>query len=1176
MAAALLLGCAKEPVFEPLPDADLIPINLDGSISQVATKATAQGFVDGDAVGLYAVNYSEGNTIAGTLEASGNQADNVKYVFDEGAYKWNPMKGVYYKNVDTHVDLYVYYPYRAGVSDVEASGFEVQKDQSAAATETALSGYEASDWLWGKAVDITPSESKVRIPLSHRLSAVQVTLVEGTGFGEEEFASLGKSIILTNTTRKATLNFRTGEATPVGQPQLDGIVMCPQEDGAFRAVVIPQTVAAGTQLFAITLNGVSYSFKQSEMVSYQAGKQLNVSITLNKKTPAGDYELVLGSTTIVDWTEDRNTHGGEARQYFVVNVETPGTLGETITAAGKNPAKIRNLKVTGQVNADDFYYMRDNMTILESINMKEAKVVNVVISTSYKQNENGEWGYWPDEFKDDIIPAQAFENKKSLVNFVFPEIVSEIGRSAFSGTTLSGPLILPNDVKSIGYEAFKATNIASIQFSNALEDIGDSAFSQCKAATGDLIFPENLRAIGGSAFSGCGGFSGRLSLPDNIERIEVYTFYYTGHFQGDLVIPEKCKYIEDGAFEQTTFSGGLILNNVTEIGQRAFYSCYFKGNLVIPFGVIELPNACFCVNSFSQIELPSTLKVIGEYAFGFNNRICEQIVFPEGLLTIGNRAFLDCSGIPSIIFPSSIQTIGSDAFDGCYNISSITCDSVEPPSIGSGAFDGVAKDNFTVGVPEQSVIRYQTEPGWGDFKRIAAHYDFSLSRPRMRALNGAQSRTYILRAPANFTWSVDTQTLPDWVTVTPMSGTGKTDVTISVSDMARTDDTFEVNEGTFNYPSYQNYKGRSGQVTFKLDEKDCSFTFDVEQYDYDYPDGYVQTLQTASKGPGIDFVFTGEGYDAKDIAKGIFSTNATDGYNHLFDLEPYKSYKEYFNVYAVTAMSDESGIGTVNTVKDSKFGTVFSQNRILCQKPDDAFAWAKKANASMDLSKSLVILLMNASTYEGICYMYGDGSALACCPVSTDAYPYDFRGIVQHEAGGHGFGKLADEYIYHNAYIQNCNCPDGCEHPQGDDDTSTSYGMYKSKGWYKNLSMNGDMKQVPWAHLIYHPKYSNYVDMFEGGYMHSRGVYRSEATSCMNNNIPYYSAISRQAIVERIKFCAGEEFSLEDFYAHDSNAVGTKAGAQVQIDRTFGVDPLWNRGSEHGSVVYMGEHPNVK
>ena len=1159
LAAALLLGCSKEQVFEPQPDeGNLIPLNIDGSISQVATKATAQGFVNGDAVGLYAVNYNEGNTVAGTLEASGNQVDNVKYVFDETAYKWNPMKGVYYKNVDTHVDLYVYYPYQAGVSDVEASGFEVQKDQSAAATETALSGYEASDWLWGKAVDITPSESKVRIPLSHKLSAVQVTLVEGTGFGEEEFASLGKSIILTNTTRKATLNFRTGEAVPVGQPQLDGIVMCPQEDGAFRAVVIPQTVAAGTQLFAITLNGVSYSFKQSETVSYQAGKQLNVSITLNKKTPAGDYELALGSTTIVDWTEDRNTHGGEARQYFVVNVTTPGTLGETITAAGKNPAKIRNLKVTGQVNADDFYYMRDNMTILESINMKEAKIV-----------ATADWG-------EDVIPGSAFYRKKSLVNFVFPEIVTEIGDYAFYGTTLSGPLILPDDVKSIGSSAFNVTNISSIQFSKDLVEIGGGAFGECSAIINELHFPDKLKIIGNSAFSNCHNLCGKLHFPDNLEYIGAAAFWYAGKFTGDLTIPEKIKSIPAECFFESKFTGSLNLGNVTSIGYGAFYHCGFQGSLVIPEGVTEIPSSVsslsgtFSRNKFSEIIIPSSMRIIGAYAF-YNNRVCEPMVFPEGLKTIQNSAFEHCETIISITLPSTIQTIGASAFGSCFNISSITCDAVEPPSIGSGAFNGVAKDNFTVGVPAQSVKRYQAESGWSDFKRIAAYYDFSLSRPRMRALNGAQARTYILRAPANFTWSVDTETLPEWVTVSPMSGTGKTDVTISVSDMARTSDTFEVNEGTFNYPSYQNYKGRSGQVTFKLDEKDCSFTFDVEQYDYDYPDGYVQTLQTASKGPGIDFVFTGEGYDAKDIAKGTFSSNASDGYNHLFDLEPYKSYKEYFNVYAVTAMSDESGIGTVNTVKDSKFGTVFSQNRILCQKPDDAFAWAKKADASMDLSKSLVILLMNASTYEGICYMYGDGSALACCPISTDAYPYDFRGIVQHEAGGHGFGKLADEYIYHNAYIQNCDCKDGCDH-------GSVFNMMKSHGWYKNLSMNGDMKQVPWAHLIYHPQYSDYVDMFEGGYMHSRGIYRSEATSCMNNNIPYYSAISRQAIVERIMEIAGEEFTLEKFYAKDDDSFGTitKAGYRGPIDRTFGVDPLWNRGSEHGSVVYMGEHPNVK
>ena len=71
----------------------------------------------------------------------------------------------------------------------------------------------------------------------------------------------------------------------------------------------------------------------------------------------------------------------------------------------------------------------------------------------------------------------------------------------------------------------------------------------------------------------------------------------------------------------------------------------------------------------------------------------------------------------------------------------------------------------------------------------------------MRALNAVQSRTYTLRAPANFAWEVESK--PDWVTVSPSSGTGKTDVTISVSEMPRTSETFEVNEGSFNSPSYK-------------------------------------------------------------------------------------------------------------------------------------------------------------------------------------------------------------------------------------------------------------------------------------------------------------------------------------------------------------------------------------
>lgn len=1169
--AVLLAGCAKEPVVEPIvDDSGLIPLNIDGSINQIQTKVNAAGFVDKDALGLFAVNYSEENTVAGTLADNGNQADNVKYVFDEAANKWTPTKKVYYKDVNTNVDLYLYYPHQSSVTEVNAANFEVQKDQSSAATASSLSGYEASDFLWGKAVNITPSENKVAVQLSHKMAAVNVILVEKEGFAEGEFASLEKGIILTNTTRKAKINFATGEVSALGNAQQDGIVMCPQSSGAFRAVVVPQTVEAGEKLFAITIDGVSYGFRNSTAsVTYAAGKQTDVTINIKKKTPAGEYELTLGDIKIADWTEDKNTHGGEARQYFVVNLTEAGTLGKVIRSFKKNPDKIRNLKVSGQITTEDFYFMRDSMAILEAVNLKEAKVVNA------KYDDSG-------KTQDDIIPYLAFHGKKTLSHFSFPEKITYIGSYAFSNTSLSGALIIPDDVTEIGGSAFYGTLIGSVAFPPRLNRIGGSAFEACTSLTGTLTLPETLTYIGYCAFMSC-SFTGELHLPNSLDYIGGNAFREAGFFVGGLRIPDKITELHGWTFACSNFNdkpfrnGTLNLNNVTKYGESEFLNCAFIGELIIPEGTGEIPH-CFFQSygggnaNLTHVVLPNSLRRIGEKAFYGQRKMCEKIVFPEGLVFIGKSAFAVCSQIPSIELPSTIQTIAQSAFNGCYNISNIICDAMEPPSVMKDAFDGVAKDNFTVEVPAQSVTRYKTESGWSDFRRIAAHYDFSVSRDRVRTLNAAESRTLILRAPANFNWSIESK--PDWVTVTPASGTGKADITVSVKEMARTTDQFEVNEGTFTSPTYKKYAGRSGEIVFRLEDKDYTCTLDVEQYDADYSDGEVMTLNTATKGPGIDIVFIGDGYDAKDIAKGTFKQNTEDGFKHFFGIEPYSTYKDYFNVYAVVSKSDDSGIGTVNTVIDTKFGSYFTQNRIKAPAADKCFKWAKRADASMDLSKSLVIMLMNTSTYEGVTMMYGDGSAIACCPVSTDAYPYDFRGIIQHEAGGHGFGKLGDEYIYHNAFIQTCNCIDGCEHPQGDDDTMTSYGIYKSKGWYKNLSMTADAKQVPWAHLIYHKNYSDKVDMYEGGYMHTRGVYRSEATSCMNNNIPYYSAISRQAIVERIKAYAGEAFDFDDFVAKDSFEVGTKSLAR-DFDWTFGVNPNMFRANGDGPI-YMGEHPNVK
>lgn len=1175
-------------MFGPNVENGKIRLEIDGSINQVQTKANASGFQDKDAIGLYAVNYTDGNSTPGSLLLKGNQADNAKYIFQEEDMRWSSTRAVYYKDVKTNVDLYLYYPYQSTIEDINASSFEIKPDQNVIANGAKKSGYEMSDILWGKATNVTPTESKVPVLLNHIMSSVAVKLVQGTGFEDGEWESLAKSVVVVNTTLTSTIDFATGVVTPVGEPQQKGIVMADQEDDSYRAIVVPQTVKVGVQ-FAITLGTSSYQYyNRSSDTQYVSGKISTYDITVNKKSATGDYELTLSDSQITDWVADRNVHGGEARQYFVVNVDTKGNLGKIIKAAGKNPDRIRNLKVTGQIDMADFRFMRDSMKILEAVNLKECRTYGAYNDQncySYwfgndeqsKQDlinqygnpdridiyEDGSGSFYYYQNKDwDVIPLSAFADKKSLSYFAFPESVKYIAQDAFVHSGLSGALIIPDDVVEIGHNAFNSTDISSVSFGDCLTKIGDGAFIACSSLTGDLLLPESLSTIGNDAFNGC-NFKGRLALPENLERIGSSAFNNSGKYQGDLEIPERIQEIPDWAFASSSFTGSLNLNNVTKIASYAFYNSGFKGELILPEGITDIEAGCFQYNAFSTVVFPSTLKRIGNNAFDGNWRLTCALVFPEGLISIGEWAFSGCGTVTAIELPSTIQTIKRGAFNSCHYVSRIVCNAIEPPIVQDNSFDGVQKDNFTVEVPSQSVKRYMSEVGWSDFKRISAHYDFSISRNLMRGLNAEVSRTFVLRAPAGYNWSI--QDKPDWVTVTPSSGTGKTDVTVTFSKMERTSNQFyyeQVDE--WGNTSGNSAAGRAGEIVFSLDDKDYTSSMAVQQFDCDYGDGHVVKLNTATKGAGIDIVFLGEGYDARDIAMGTYLNNANEGFGHFFDIEPYKTYKDYFNVYAVVSMSYESGIGTVNTVIDNKFGTYFTQNRILAPDMDKCFEVSKIANPALDVTESLTILLMNTSVYEGVTMMGYDNSAVACCPVSREPYPYDFRGIIQHEAGGHGFGKLGDEYIYHNAFIQTCACI-CCDHPQSDDDLTSSYGIAKYLGWYKNLSMKSSAYQVPWAHLIYNEQFSDYVDMYEGGYMHSRGMFRSEATSCMNNNIPYYSAISRQAIVERIKQYAGEEFTLEEFYEKDSSDFGTKA-AVSSFDRTFGVDPTYVRASGRAPI----------
>ena len=190
----------------------------------------------------------------------------------------------------------------------------------------------------------------------------------------------------------------------------------------------------------------------------------------------------------------------------------------------------------------------------------------------------------------------------------------------------------------------------------------------------------------------------------------------------------------------------------------------------------------------------------------------------------------------------------------------------------------------------------------------------------------------------------------------------------------------------------------------------------------------------------------------------------------------------------------------------------------------------KGAITEDNINQSVVVCLMNTDAYEGITTLYSSGAAVAFLPHCRAPYPNDFRGLMQHEACGHAFGKLADEYIYHRDNINTCTCF-CCMHVD-------VYHFGRSLGWYRNVSLSGKYSDIEWRHLIFHGDYDDIVDIYEGAFYHSDGVYRSEVNSCMNDNIPYFSTYSRQVMVERIMEYAGEEFVFEEFVRNDSRDIG--------------------------------------
>lgn len=1122
IAGILILSasCQQMELIEPPQVDERYELNIQGVINQeYVTRANDEGFIDGDRMGVFVVDYENG--LPGKLQTENNRANNMCYTYNEENGTWKGAGSIYWRDKTTPVDVYGYYPFVNVVSSIENYEFEVKDNQNKKAEGGEMSSYEASDFLWAKTSGAEFGRP-ITLTYGHLMAGVQVILQKGEGFTDAEWSKLPKVVSVDNTLRKAVVNLEKGTVAADGA--YDQNVILSDEGTSYRGVVVPQTVEAGKSIIGVTIDGVSYSLKKDFLMTYVSGKLHTFTVTVDKRTPSGDYQLSITDEQVAAWENDKSSHSFEGKAYVVVHVEKEGSLKECLQNAGVDVASVKNLKITGRLTESDFDFFQEEMSHIRAINLSEVKILRVQ-PRSYGSTNS---------YMDNVLPAYAFYGMPLLESVVLPKSITGIGSYSFEGVHLNSTLVLPESVTTLYEYAFSYLKYAEVVFPNNLEYIETSALSMNGGGKlfGCLKFSNSIKYIGHHAFYNTPNLDVLFAVPSDLEYLGADAFFYSNwRVTGDIVIPNNMTAIPMGAFSGLTFVNGTNLylhDNVSVISDGAFDSIIINNTLLFPESLTHIGDNAFSnVNFRGGVILSDNLMYIGPCAFE-NSTMSGNLVIPDNILvvsqnsfanteieslTIGNNvesiasgAFCSCGKLRTVKVGENIEYIGDEAFAHCKALQLVRCTSTTPPLCGNFVFDGLDFNHIILEVPEESVELYRLADGWSDFKYITAYRELASGISELEALNKGVIRETVVRSEGP--WEI--VSCPDWCSVYPMSADTKENISITVRELP-------FGSGD-----------REGQIVFKLKDKDYTTYTTVRQFDCQYSEDEEILLQEASVGAEeIPIIVIGDGFSSEDIIDDSYLRVMNEQIEYFFNIEPYRTYRDYFTVSTAVVYSPEKGIGNVMATKENRFSTVDDNGVFRCD-IDELKGYIKNVFARVNddnLKKTLVILMVNSRRFGGNVYIEEDGTTICFCPLSDDSYPYDQRGVIQHFAGGRGFGKLAQEDVYHYDFMSLCSCP-GCN-------KTNEYHWAKSHGWYDNVSLSSKMNDVPWSHLIFHPKYSHLVDVYEGGLGHARGVFRSEINSCMNTYIPYYNTICRESIVRRIMEYAGKEYSFEDFIAND-------------------------------------------
>ena len=266
---------------------------------------------------------------------------------------------------------------------------------------------------------------------------------------------------------------------------------------------------------------------------------------------------------------------------------------------------------------------------------------------------------------------------KKADSFAIPSTVTDIGDYAFSSCANLTSITIPNSVSNIGDGTFfLCRRLTSVTLPNSVTKIGNSMFLNCDSLT-SITIPDSVMSIGTFAFSDCKSMT-NITIPKSVAYIGNYAFsrchkltiYYDGektpkgwdeNWNGDRPV------VFEPISKKTATQKDELKDFEIENGVLTKYNGA-GGDVVIPDGVTSIGDSAFenC-SSLTSITIPDSVTSIDNYAF-FNCSNLTSVIIPDSVTSIGDYAFYKCSSLTSITIPDSVTSIGNRAFENCSSL----------------------------------------------------------------------------------------------------------------------------------------------------------------------------------------------------------------------------------------------------------------------------------------------------------------------------------------------------------------------------------------------------------------------------------------------------------------------------------------------------------------------------